>query len=241
MTAIRLNKNGTPDKRYGKKNRIPSEREGDLNDDMAALTPPPVEEIPVENYGKSQAEIETETPKQETTLTSEEKALADRLTSKADSAWETITEESMIDYSLSNDPYPLPKEAKKLQKEKKYAFKWFLADKRRVDEVRHLEVPERWEPCNRNNTPFLAKHCDTIHGGIQHKDQILMYKPYWMHRKFKDSQLGHAEVKGMAGAIENKDGEQHDWGGYESGPQHKITGKDQVFDSDTGSFSGEAA
>ena len=147
-------------------------------------------------------------------------------------------EESMVDYSFDKDPYPLPPEAKKMQDEKKYAFKWVLADIRRVDEVRSLEVPLRWWPVNRNNLPELSKHCDSIHGGVQHRDQVLMFKPYWMHRKHKDAELGLAEAKGMAGAVEYKDGEQHDWGEYQSGPRAAIeTGKDVVM----AEYTGEAA
>jgi len=232
----KLNKDGTLDKRYGPKpgkitrkprpasdmgkNRIPSKKE------LAAINPPPVEETPVEVEPISTI---VEQPIKEVTLTSDQKALADRIASGKDREWETITEESMVDFSLDQEPYPLPPEAKKLQDEKRYAFRYILAKVERIDEVKSSEVPFRWWVVNRNSIPELAKYCDSMLGGYQLKDQILMFKPWWMHRKHKDAEQDRAKARGMAGAIENKDGEKHDWGEYESGPQHRITGNDEVM------------
>ena len=235
-TTVKLNKDGTPDKRFGKKpdrkkrgprpvsdmgkNRIPSARE------LAAMNPPPVEEKPVQE----KIIEKVEQPKQEVTLSSEQKALADRLASGEDREWETITEESMHDFSLAAEPYPLPPEAKKMQDEKVYAFRFVEANAQRVDEVKNQLVPMRWYTVTRNSIPELAKYCDSIHGGLQVRDQVLMFKPWWMHRKFKDAEMGMGEAKVIAGAVENKDGEEHEWGEYRSGPDHGIeTGRDEVM------------
>ena len=229
MREIKLTRDGKPDKRY----KIPKQVKEELG---LAMNP---EEKPDEsaydklkNFVKPKEEITT---KRDVTLTPEERVIADRVAGGDD--WTGITEESIVDFSLANDPYPLPPEAKKLQDEKVYAFRWALAESGRIDELKTREVPLRWWPCNAIRTPELAKYCDTMIGGIRHKDQILMVKPYWMHRKHKDAELSLGENKIKRGELETKDGMKEDWGNYEVG--HAISGSDQVATTDeSGSFSG---
>lgn len=239
MTEIKLSKDGTPDRRYKqggkrvKKDGSPwGQRQPRSTDDMGKKKKSVGEVLdsmgikPKEEKVAKQEDKQPEQANKQAALTTEERALADRIANE--DSWTGITEESMVDFSLDSDPYPLPLEAKKRQDAKELAFKWVLRDVRRIDEVCNQEPPMKWWVCNSTRTPFLAPLCDSIHGGVQNKDQILVVKPYWMHRKHKDAELALAEAKGMAGAIEAKDGEKHDWGEYRSGEDQKISGPDQV-------------
>lgn len=178
-------------------------------------------------------------PKQDNeqvTLTPDEQALAARIAA-GDREWETITEESINDFSLSEDPYKLPKEALEQQEKKKFAFRWVEATASRVDMVQSLDPPARWWICNATNTPFLAKHVDPAHGGIQKLDQLLMFKPWWMHEKYQAAKMMVAKAKDSGGDIMNRDGKKEAYGEWKAGPENKITGKDEVmasFEADEG-------
>ena len=142
-------------------------------------------------------------------LTSEEQAIVARI-HKQDTDWQTITEESLGDFSLMGEPYPLPKEAEEKQRRKEFAFRFIEKTATRIDEVTNWPAPARWWICNASNTPFLAKYCDPVHGAIQVKDQILMFKPWWMHEKYQAAKMEIANNKDAAGDIKNKQGKAMD-------------------------------
>jgi len=130
-------------------------------------------------------------------ITAEEQAIAARITADSNREWETITEESTIDYRLGRDAFELPLPAKKAQNEKQYAFRWIARTQGRIDEMRNKQVPERWWVCNATNTPFLDGFFDPVLGGVCREDQILMFKPWWMHQKHRDMVNRMSEVHGQ--------------------------------------------
>lgn len=115
-------------------------------------------------------------------LTPDELAIFHRVASE-DKDWETIGEKSVVDFSLSRDPFELPPPAKQKVAEKKMAFRWITRNPARIDTVRNQPVPLRWWLCNSTNTPFLQKHIDPILGCVCILDQVLVFKPWWMHEK----------------------------------------------------------
>ena len=172
-----------------------------------------------------------EPAKTELNLTPDEQALAARIAG-GDREWETIKEEDMVDFSLSEDAYKLPNEAAKKQKEKEFAFRWVAATASRIDQVRSLDPPARWWICNSSNTPFLAKYVDPAHGGIQKLDQVLVFKPWWMHERHQAAKMELAQDKDAAGDIKNRDGVKEEWGEWKAGKDQKIGGTDVVMASD---------
>ena len=142
-------------------------------------------------------------------LTADEQAIAARVAA-TDNDWQTITEESLGDFSLMSDPYPLPKEAQEAMDRKLFAFRFIAKTPDRIDEVRNAQVPMRWWICNRDTTPFLAKYCDPVHGAIQVKDQILVFKPYWMFEKHQAAKMDIANMRDQAGDLKNKAGFEQD-------------------------------
>ncbi|MCP4585330.1 hypothetical protein [Pseudoalteromonas sp.] len=146
-------------------------------------------------------------------LTPEEQAIAARV-GKEQESWDSITEESMLDFSLAKNPYPLPKEAEKRRKSKEHAFRFIECKPSRIDEITNLEPPAKWWIANRTTTPYLAKYIDPAHGGIQIKDQILMVKPWKMEQIHQDAKKQIAKGKDDSGNIENRDGLKTDKGEY---------------------------
>lgn len=175
----------------------------------------------------------------EITLTAEETALAQRIANE-DSDWETLTEADIEDFSLCEDPYMLPLEAAKAQNEHKFAYKWAEMKPERLNELRSLSVPKRWWICNRTTMTFLTKYCDPNHGAIQKQDQILMFKPWWMHEKYQLLKMQMADAQDKAGDLEQKHEtgtESHEW---LAGDRFKIGNKDQVMEeADSFSIEGE--
>lgn len=166
----------------------------------------------------------------ETTLTADERALADRLSS-GDTSWKTITEGDIVDFSLAKDQYELPKEAQDMQDKKKFAFRWVEADPKRIDQVRALDPPAKWWICNAMNTPFLAKYCDPMHGGIQRLDQILVFKPWWMHRAYQDAKMMIHTSKTETADITKKSGSADNFGSeWVSGEKANIRGGDLIME-----------
>lgn len=167
-------------------------------------------------------------------LTSEEAAIFQRVMSE-DNEWQTLTEGDMEDFSLMVDPFLLPKEAEKLMKEKKFAFRWAERATKRIDELRNAGVPLRWWVVNRGSdigAKFPDKLFDNIHGGIQRHDQLLMFKPWWMHEKVKEMKQALADASYNAGNIANRDRQKIDETGSEwlASPDQKISAKDEVID-----------
>lgn len=138
-------------------------------------------------------------------LTPEEQALAARV-SIPDDSWRTISEEGLQDYSLAEDPYPLPKEAQDRQMAGELAFRWSKMDPQTLDERRTAPWPWRWLIANRDQTPFLARYCDPVHGAVQCKDQILMFKPWSMHRAAQRAKMDVVEAKDRSGDLSQREG-----------------------------------
>lgn len=160
--------------------------------------------------------------------TEEEKALSNAIKKGADD-WQVITEGDITDYSLSEDPYKLPPKAQEMQDKKEFAFRWALADPKRIDELQSLNVPARWWICNRTQPPGLEEYCDSIHGGIKKLDQVLMFKPWWMHEKHQQMKNDLAAIRDAAGDINKKHGKKDQYGEWIAGEDMKITSKDEVM------------
>jgi len=163
-----------------------------------------------------------------TSLTPEESAIFQRVSHETDD-WKTITEEEMEDFSLMEDPYKLPAPAMKQQNDKQFAFRWAEASSKRIDVLRSLDPPAKWWVCNRAQTPFLEGHFDPSHGGVQRLDQILLFKPMWMHVRHQEAKQEITRIQDTAGDIKNRDGYKEDWGEWRSGESNKITGSDEVM------------
>jgi hypothetical protein len=161
-------------------------------------------------------------------LTAEEQAIASRI-SKSDESWrEPITEEAMLDYSLSRDQYALPEEAAQKQNAREYAFRWVEKKTERIDLITSLPIPARWFICNRANTPFLEKHIDPVHGGVQRLDQILMFKPWRMHEAHQGKKMDLAALKDQQGTVETRHGMKDEKAEWMAGEQFKIGSRDEV-------------
>jgi len=171
----------------------------------------------------------TEKPKPKSGLTPEERAVFERVVGEQDD-WKTITEDDVVDFSLSVDPFLLPPEALAQQDARKFKFRWVEKKAERIDELRTLPVPMRWWVCNSTQTPFLKHLCDPIHGAIQRLDQILMFKPYWMAEKHQAAKRDLAEGKDRSGDIGKRDGLEQDGVEWKSGEQYKISGADEIMD-----------
>jgi hypothetical protein len=170
--------------------------------------------------------------KEQQILTGDE--LAFNLRAKTeDTGWkETITEESMTDFSLSDDPYTLPAPAVKKEKERMFKYRWAEKNTKRIDFLRNLEVPRRWWICNNVNSPYLKAFIDPGHGGIQKLDQILMFKPWSHHmaeRKMIDNLNQHQRNSGEIS--QEKAIEKTSFGEIISGRRAKINDmKDIIHD-----------
>lgn len=168
----------------------------------------------------------------EITLTPEQRALSDRLSSD-DKSWQTITEGDIVDFSLAEDQYKLPKEALEKQNRREFAFRWVEATPQRVDQIKSMDPPAKWWPCNSTNTPFLSKYVDPIHGGIQRHDQVLMFKPWWMHQAYQAAKMRIAEGKANAGDLDKRNGIKDEFGEWKSGDPARVTSNDEVMAEDT--------
>lgn len=148
----------------------------------------------------------------------------------SDSDWQTITEDDLTDYSLGDVPYPLPEEAQDKQDAKEFAFRWIERNPARLKEIMGADVPEKWWPCNSTNTPYLSKHCDLSDGAVHCKDQMLVFKPWWMHRKRQDAIDGTSEAQLKGDAIEAKHRTQEEDGSeWYAGEQSRIQKNDVVM------------
>ena len=152
-------------------------------------------------------------------MTMEEQAVANEILS-CGNEWETIKESDLTNFSLAEDPYKLPPEARYQAEEKHFIFRWIENNVGRLKEVMSLEVPMRWWPCNSTNTPFLQKRCSDVDGAVHCKDQILVFKPYWMYRKYQDVMFGMQEAQ--ACGLENKKGLVEKGAHWSVGEKNKI-------------------
>ena len=164
-------------------------------------------------------------------LTQEESAIYQRVMGDDDKSWQTITEGDVEDFSLMEDPLKLPEPAQKQQDNKKFAFRWCKRTSERVDQLRTAPVPKKWWICNSTNTPFLEKFIDPILGCVCRMDQMLLFKPWWMHIKHQVAKREIAEIQDQSGDIKKRHGQKDEKGTqWFSGEDFKISGKDEVVD-----------
>lgn len=177
-------------------------------------------------------------------ITAEEQAIAARVAADSNREWETIGEDSAIDYSLGRDLFELPPPAKKEQDEKRYAFRWIVRTQARIDEIRSKPVPLKWWMCNSTNTPFLKGYFDPILGGITREDQILVFKPWWMHAKQREMVDQITEGKNQDITRKNREkrgAAEFVAGAGDAGERLALKGSDKViYDGDVEEGSGSA-
>ena len=162
-------------------------------------------------------------------LSREDEAKASEIRASAtEREWERIDAEQVADFSLSRAPYELPAAARELQERKKFVFRWIEDSLFRLKEVMRLEVPMRWWPCNSTSTPFLKRECSaSLDGAVHCKDQILVFKPYWMHQKYLEIVQGLSEPK-MVG-LDAKKGLKTREASWYPGEESKIQASDVVM------------
>jgi hypothetical protein len=186
------------------------------------------------------------TPKQVQTssLTPDERALVDQITRSKDD-WNTITEESMVDFSLGQDWGKLPSEAQERQDRKEFAFRWCERTPKRVAELTNASAPLKWWVANRTTAPFLSKYVDPTVGGILRLDQILLIKPWKLHQLVKDAVSRSAKAmydsreltKGGAQKIQSRDSSDHLK--VVSGERAHVKGGDLMYDGESGAEVGD--
>jgi hypothetical protein len=176
--------------------------------------------------------------------TPEEQAIRLRSDADSDKSWESVGEDSVLDFELNADPLALPAPAQKEYDEKRYAFRWAEMKTQNIDKLRTLPVPFKWAVCNAVNTPFLEDFIDPVLGCVINLGQLLMYKPWWMHMKVADYELKRAEAHHGSVPLEALDGESKDKGGEfvsyigneddkdKKGARAKIGGSDLTFHTD---------
>jgi hypothetical protein len=187
--------------------------------------------------GEGQMTTETKTTTQQpnqNTLTPEQQAIAARVASQAtDDGWLHITEDEITDFSLSRNPYDLPKEAKKLQDEKIYAFRFCERTPNRIDQLtRSQSPPMRWGVVNSVQVPALAHLVDPMTGGVCVGGQILLFKPWAHHMMVREAKQrmadGNSEARSLEGAatkLSSPDGKIS----AATGPEQRISNRDYVM------------
>lgn len=153
------------------------------------------------------------------TLTPEMRSIAERVASQ-DTDWMTITEDQLNDFSLMVNPMDLDPnypEAAKLQKEKRYVFRWCERTPQRVDELtRSVSPPLRWGIVTNDSLPDMKRHIDPLLGCVSCLDQMLLFKP-WEHamivRKAKnemaDAKARSPQERVQADKVETMAGERY--------------------------------
>lgn len=171
-------------------------------------------------------------------LTPEEQAIASRV--DAQDPFEHIREADLLDFSLSANPMDLHPIAKKLQDDKKFAFRWCTEDPKRVDQLtRAMQSPLKWAIVTRNTLPEMAGEVDDLLGCVRVLDQLLLFKPWSHHSIVKREKERMAGASDNKGNIESRHGETTEQGEMfakksrlgESNP-YKIGGGDQVMASE---------
>lgn len=175
-------------------------------------------------------------------ITAEEQAIAARVAADSSREWETIGEDSAIDYSLGRDLFELPPPAKKEQEEKRYAFSWIERTQRQIDKIRSKPIPLKWWICNSTNTPFLKGYFDPVLGGVTREDMILVFKPWWMRTKQREMVDEITEGKNADLTRRNKEkrgAAEFVAGAGEAGEKLSLKGNDNiVYDGDREEGSG---
>ena len=169
-------------------------------------------------------------------ITPDEQAIAARVAAETDE-WQTIGEDSTLDYNLGRDVFELPPPAKAKQLAQEFSFRWILREPKRLDEIRNKPVPFRWWICNSTNTPFLAGFFDPVLGCVCREDQMLCFKPWWMRDKEVAWKRGLADNQDKSGDILNKNGQFNDGIEWKAGKRsierpelgHEVRGADVVM------------
>ncbi len=165
-------------------------------------------------------------------LTPELRSIAERVAHQ-DTDWMNITEESMTDFSLMNNPMDLDpnyKEAANLQRDKKYVFRWCERDPQRVDTLtRSVTPPLRWAIVTRDSLPEMARYIDPLLGCVSCLDQILLFKPFAHAERVNKAkeEMAEAKARGPKQKVQAENVESM------SGEQYKIDGSDVVTYEDT--------
>ena len=114
-------------------------------------------------------------------LTPDQLAISERVNAQGTEFFD-IDPKSINDFSLMNMPlnidpnYPV---FAKLQKEKKYVFRWCERTPQAVDKyTRSVAPPLRWAIVNRQTLPESEPYIDPILGCVCCLDQMLLFKPY---------------------------------------------------------------
>lgn len=150
--------------------------------------------------------MKQEKTKEIQTLTPEEMAIFQRVKSESKD-WKTITEESVDDYSLMQDPFRLPDEIKEYETKRKFKFRWVERTSERLDEIRSERVPHKWWIVNTDTFSALKHLCDPVLGCISRKDQMLVFKPWWMHEKRMQLLDEINMAQDRSGTLEGRNGE----------------------------------
>jgi len=172
---------------------------------------------------------------QDKVLTPEEQAIIHRIQGQDDS-WKTVREDELNDFSLMADPFLLPPECKKLQDEKKYAFRWAERKPSRIDELtRSYDPPLKWIIVNRDQCPWIDdRNFDPILGCVPRHDQMLLFKPWSWHARVKAAKQDISNARDASGSVMARDGLKH--GGVEQfaaiGDPDRVPSHLKVSDSD---------
>lgn len=170
-------------------------------------------------------------------MTPEQQAIAARVANEGfDDGWLHVTEDDMNDFSLSVNPWDLPREAKKLQDEKKYAFRFCERTPARIDMLTRSQAPPlKWGIVNSVQLPELAHLVDPITGGVCVGNQILLFKPWAHHAKVKEAKARLADgasraqsLDGAATKLSSPDGKIQ----ATAGPDNRIGGRDVVVQAE---------
>ena len=177
-------------------------------------------------------------------LTPEERALVDQISRQSDD-WTQITEDDLLDFSLSEDPLKLPAEAKQRQDRKEMAYRWCERTPKRLAELTGAAAPLKWWVANTVTAPYLHKYIDPTIGGVCRLDQILLLKPWKLHQKVKDAVADGA--KALYNSRELDKGGAAKVGSHDSkdnirpvgGERAAVRGSDAVFEGEVDSGLGE--
>lgn len=130
-------------------------------------------------------------------LTPDERAIYGRVMQESDE-WRTISEEESFDFSLARDPFLPPEPAQKLEKEKRFKFRWVTATPARLEEIKNKRRPLKWWIVNSTQPVAGAfdKYLDPNTGAVRREDQMLVFKSweeFQQERRYKDSLASGAD------------------------------------------------
>lgn len=146
-------------------------------------------------------EPEKKTVAATTEMTPDQRAIFERA-QKQDTKWFAIREDELEDFSLMENAFNLHPEAKKLQKEKTYAFRFCERTPDRIDYLtRSVEPPLRWAIVTRTSLPVMSKYIDDLWGCVCVRDQVLLFKPWAHHEMVKRAKQQLADAASASGSL----------------------------------------